>query len=95
MHLSHLISVELLLIIIKIMHYYKLFFLLQKKYKWNSALLISVKDTWKHVASVRYNDKLGKWRKKYSKDAKPNSVPQEIWNKLWEYWNSEEFKALS
>ena len=80
-HLAYLISVELLIIIIKIMHYYKLFFfvfLLQKKYKWNSALLISVKDTWKHVASVRYNDKLGKWKKKYGKDAKPNSVPQEV-----------------
>ena len=99
MHLAYLISVELLIIIIKIMHYYKLFFffafLLQKKYKWNPALLISVKDTWKHVASVRYNDKLGKWRKKYGNDAKPNSVPQEVWNKWWEYWNSEEFKALS
>ena len=95
MHLAYLISVELLIIIIKIMHYYKLFFvfafLLQKKYKWNPALLISVKDTWKHVASVRYNDKLGKWRKKYGKDAKPNIVPQEVWNKWWEYWNSEEF----
>ena len=47
------------------------------------------------MASVRYNNKLGKWRKKYGKDAKPNSVPQEVWNKLWEYWNNEEFKALS
>ena len=47
------------------------------------------------MASVRYNDKLGKWRKKYGKDAKPNSVPQEVWNKWWEYWNNEEFKALS
>ena len=41
-------------------------------------MLISVKDTWKHVASVRYNEKLGKWRKKYGKDAKPNSVPQDV-----------------
>ena len=31
------------------------------------------------MASVRYNDKLGKWRNKYGKDAKPNSVPQEVW----------------
>ena len=98
MHLAYLISVELLIIIIKIMHYYKLFFfvfLLQKKYKWNSVMLISVKDTWKHLASVRYNDKFGKWRKKYDKDAKLNSVPQEVWNKWWEYWNNEEFKVLS
>ena len=47
------------------------------------------------MASVRYIDKLGKWRNKYGKDAKPNSVPQEVSNKWWEYWNSEEFKALS
>ena len=47
------------------------------------------------MTSVRYNKKLGKWRKKYGKYAKPNSIPQEIWNKLWEYWNSEEFKVLS
>lgn len=68
---------------------------MQKDYKWDPALSVSVKDTWRHIAGVRYNDKLGKWRKKYGPNAKPNSVPQEIWSKWWEYWSSDEFKALS
>ena len=71
------------------------FFFLQKNYTWNYAQSVAVKDTWNHVAGVRYNDKLGKWRKKYGSNAKPNSVPQEVWNKWWQYWNSEEFKTLS
>ena len=69
-------------------------FIFQKKYTWHYAQSIDVKDTWNHVAGVRYNDKLGKWRKKYGINAKPNSVPQEIWNNCWQYWNSDEFKTL-
>ena len=68
---------------------------LQKEYRWDHALSSAIKKTWRHVAGVRYNDKLGKWRKKYGTNRKPNSVPQEIWSKWWEYWRSDEFKALS
>ena len=68
---------------------------MQKDYKCDPALSLSMKDTWRHIVGVRYNDKLGKWRKKYGTNRKPNSVPQEIWIKWWEYWSSDEFKALS
>ena len=57
--------------------------------------MAAVRITWNHVCQNRYNDKLCKWRSKYKEGGKPFCVPDSVWNKWQEYWNSPEFKIKS